>query len=167
SFIHPGPTRRQRASHLPARGGRRSQSPKPRLLSNRRQTPRFNRGGRRPPNHSHLPRRHWQQATDQHRSIVATKKHKSHKRFLNPFVFLCLFVAGKIRGKNRGGWPQSDHPPNCRGWGLMGAELVAVEIFFLQEPHRHHAILLEPAIKFAAVDAECGCGTHLVSTKLL
>jgi hypothetical protein len=49
----------------------------------------------------------------------------------------------------------------------MGAELVAVEIFFLQEPHRHHAILLQTAIEFAAVDAKRGSGPHLVATKLL
>ena len=49
----------------------------------------------------------------------------------------------------------------------MGAELVAVEIFFLQEPHRHHAILLQTSIKFAAIDTEGGCGPHLVSAKLL
>jgi hypothetical protein len=44
---------------------------------------------------------------------------------------------------------------------------VAVEIFFLQEPHRHHSVLLQPAVKFAAVDPKRGCGPHLISTKLL
>ncbi len=46
-------------------------------------------------------------------------------------------------------------------------ELVAVEILFLNEPHCHHAILLEPAIELAAIDSECGRGAHLVATKLL
>src|SRR5215467_12584898 len=46
-------------------------------------------------------------------------------------------------------------------------KLHAVQILFLNEPNRHHAILLEPAIELAAIDSQCGCGTHLVATKLL
>ena len=65
------------------------------------------------------------------------------------------------------GGRRGDHPKKHRGWALMGAELVAVEIFFLQEPHRHYSILLQAAIEFAAVDSKRGCGPHLVATKLL
>ena len=80
---------------------------------------------------------------------------------------MCLFVAKKFEAKNAVGGRRGDHPVNVRGWGLMGAELVAVQIFFLDESDCHHAILFQTAIEFAAVDAECGCGPHLVATKLL
>ena len=50
---------------------------------------------------------------------------------------------------------------------LVCAELVAVQILFLQEPDCHDAVLLEPAIEFAAIDSKRGGGAHLVSTKLL
>src|SRR5215212_11417151 len=61
--------------------------------------------------------------------------------------------------------------PSCgkrRGWVLVHrTELVTVQIFFLNEPDRHHAILFQPAVKFAAVDSERGRGSHLISAKLL
>src|SRR5215212_1322742 len=46
-------------------------------------------------------------------------------------------------------------------------QLHTVQIFFLQEPDCHHTILLEPAIKFTAIDSQSGCGAYLVFSKLL
>src|SRR5689334_7427123 len=58
----------------------------------------------------------------------------------------------------------------CAGAGgksVHRAELMTVEVFFLNEPDGHHAVLLEPAIKLAAIDPEGRRGAHLVSAKLL
>lgn len=73
-------------------------------------------------------------------SQLPTKRHKKHE-----LCFLCRRLPGL----------------------LMRTELVAVQVFFLYEPDRHHTILLESSIKLAAIDSECGCGAHLISTKLL
>jgi hypothetical protein len=69
----------------------------------------------------------------------------------------------------KGGWKGgTDGPPLHFMPGLlMGAELVAVQVFFLYEPDCHHTVLLESSVELAAIDPECGCGAHLVSTKLL
>src|SRR5215213_31596 len=80
--------------------------------------------------------------------IVSHKRHKKHKSCEGPLCF-CAFC-----GKRSGLW-------------LMRAQLVAVEILFLEEPYCHYAILLQTAVEFAAVDSERGRGSHLVSTKLL
>src|SRR5215210_4734974 len=57
--------------------------------------------------------------------------------------------------------------PLCRCFLATREQLHTVEIFFLDEPDCHHPILLEPAIKFTAIDSQSGCGAYLVPAKLL
>jgi len=73
------------------------------------------------------------------------------------------------KDKTERGGPLSGPPLQMvgAGWLVHRTELVSVEIFFLNKSHRHHAVLLEAAIELAAIDSQCGCGPHLVATKLL
>ena len=50
---------------------------------------------------------------------------------------------------------------------LGSAELQTVLLLFLEELNRFHTILSQAAIKFAAIDTECGGGSYLVAAELL
>src|ERR1700754_824466 len=94
--------------------------------------------------------------------------HKAAHKTQTQFCAFCAFCD--FCGSKRGGWSHLRETTRGRTVGaenLMRKEWVPVEIFFLNKSHRHHSILLETAIEFAAVDSECGCRSHLVAAKLM
>ena len=94
--------------------------------------------------------------------------HKEAQKTQNLFCASCAFCAF-CGFKTRRVVPLArDHP--CKPSGLElkhWAKLMSVQVFFLNKPYRHHSVLLQTAIEFAAIDTKCGCGSHLVATKLL
>ncbi len=97
---------------------------------------------------------------------------RKHAKIAKEKVILLLSLRLCVKliwANNAAGGPTCVRPPVAkgRGWGLMREELVPVYIFFLNESHRHHSILLETPIELAAIDSECGRGAHLVAAELL
>src|ERR1051326_1856131 len=84
--------------------------------------------------------------------LFSRKDAKAQRKHQNASA-LCtvapLREKSPVGGKNEEGVDHLRGPPLQvvgAGWLVHRAELVSVQIFFLNKSHRHHAVLLEPAI---------------------